>query len=331
MTTLAIIGSGLVGRSLIYTLAKERKGIDKITLFFSDNITLPCTLHSTAIVASRGISSGHSILGDMLVEGFEVFSKHVTADRPSGIENVIQYSGATVDLDHFKKRHPSGVMSAQYLNQEIYLSQESAFMVDPKTYLDWLLKEAREFKQFKIESIEDMVVDIQEGQTIGIKTLNGNHFSFDHVIFACGSYNRFWKNLAPETKLKTSKPSQGSYFEFNDLDWSVPSFSFTLDGDNIIWNHPLKRLFIGSTTSDSVHYLAPLDELRVIYEKLSTHFELKLPPVEKGVVRVGLREKAQKREPYLVQRDNLHFIGGFYKNAFTLALKMSRDLSRQFL
>lgn len=331
MTTLAIIGSGIVGRSLIYSLAKEQKQFEKITLFSSDNMTIPCTLNSTAVAAPRGITSGHSALGDSLVEGMKVFSSHVELDYPKGIQKVLQYNAATTKIDAFKKRYPSAGLHNTFLKTEAWMSTEEGYMIDPATYSSWLLAEAQAMEQYHLELIEDLVIDVQEGERVHLKTLNGRTFSFDKVVFACGSYNRFWKSLAPETKLATSKPAQGSYYEFQDVSWNYPSFSLTVNEDNIIWNAPLRRLFVGATTKDSVHYMAPLKDLKAIYGRLSEMTSLDLPAEERGIVKVGLREKAQKREPYLVQKNNLFFVGGLYKNAFTLSLKMTRDLSHQLL
>lgn len=328
MTTLAIIGSGLVGKSLVYTLAKEQKHFEKITLFSSDNILSPCTLNSTAIAAPRGTSAGLSDLGDLLVDGYKILKDHIELDKPAGVQKIIQYSAATEETEKFLRRYPDAQKEQTFLKERAYMTQEDAYMFDPKTYTDWLLKESR---ISGLEVIDDLVIEVTENERIHLKTLQGRNLAFDKVVFAGGSYNRFWKELAPDTKLKSSKPSQGSYFEFQHVHWDRPSFSLTLDGDNIIWNDPLKRLYIGSTTSDDIHYLPPMHELEEIYQRLSKKVSLSLPNTSEAIVRTGLREKAQKREPYLIQRGHLFFIGGMYKNAFTLALRMTRSLSHQLL
>lgn len=329
MTTLAIIGSGLAGRSLIYALAKEQKQFEKITVFSSDKVTIPCTLNSTAVASLRGTTSGHSPLGDSLVEGFEILSEHVKLDCPRGVEEIIQYSAATEKLDQFKNRFKGAELSSDFLKSPALMAREKAYVFDPQTYLDWLLEEAMSMEQGPLEMIDDLVVEVEEKERIHVKTLNGRNLAFDKVVFACGSYNRFWHRLAPETKLKTSKPAQGSYFEFHSVDWSLPSFSLTLDGDNIVWNRPLKRLYVGSTTTDATHYLPPVQELKEIYQRLQGRTTLELPPMDSGLIRTGLREKAQKREPYLLRNNNIFFFGGLYKNAFTVSLKMARNLSHQ--
>jgi glycine/D-amino acid oxidase-like deaminating enzyme len=331
LTTLAIIGAGILGRSLIYTLAKEQKQFEKITLFDSNTFAFPCTLHSTAIVAPRGLSSGHSPLGDMLMDGFSTFSEHVALDTPEGVQKIIQYTAETEKLDAFKERYKYAKSMTGVLKQETLMARDEAFLIDPETYMDWLMKEARLMEQYHLEVINDLVIDVQENERVHIKTQNGRNLSFDKVIFAGGNYNRFWKNLAPGSKLESSKPVQGSYFEFNQVDWDMDSFSLTLDGDNLIWNKNLKRLLIGSTSLEVPHILPPMNELRDVYERLSGAVSLKLPQMGMGEVKVGLREKARKREPYIVQNGNLFFMGGLYKNGFSLSLKISRTFSYQYL
>lgn len=331
MTTLAIIGSGILGRSLIYTLAKEQKQFEKIVLFYSDTFAFPCTLHSTAIVAPRGVTAGHSALGDEILGGFQVFSEHVKLDQPAGVEVITQYTGATEKLDAFKQRYPAGKMMKDFLQQETYVATEEAFLIDPKTYGDWLLNEALMMRKDHIEVIEDFVTEVSENERIHVKTQNGLNLAFDKIVFAGGNYNRFWRPMAPESKLKTSKPVQGSYFEFNNQNWDRKSFSLTLDGDNFIWNKKLNRMLIGSTSTETNHLLSPESELEEVYERLSKKVSFALPQMGMGVVKVGLREKAQKREPYLVHEGHKFFVGGLYKNGFTLSLKMTRSLSHQLL
>ena len=331
MTSLAIIGSGIAGRSLIYTLAKEHDSFKSITLISSDNITSPCTLNSTAVASLRGITAGHSSLGDSLVEGFHFLSEHVRRDKPHGVEEIIQYSAATIKTENFKSRFQDSQMSDDFLKIEALMAKEEAFLFDPQTYSQWLLENAMSSNRTSVELLNDFVVEIKEGEKIELRTMNGKKLYFDKVVFACGSYNRFWKEMAPETKLNSSKPAQGSYFEFLNVDWKMPSFSLTLDGDNVVWNAPFKRLYIGSTTKDSVHLMPPMKELDLIRERLQEKTTLNLPAVSEGQVKTGLREKAQKREPYIVRKNNVFFFGGLYKNAFTLSLPMSRTLSRQLL
>ncbi len=331
MTTLAIIGGGIMGRSLLYTLAKEENCYSKVCLFSSDNITAPCTLHSTAIAASRGVTIGHSTLGDELVKGFKFFHRHIDIDRPDGVQKIFQYTVATKEIENFRKRYSNATLSSHFLKESSCLATEEAFMIDPQNYLKWLTDKAVNFFADRLSFVEDFVYEVQVGEKIKILTLNGNAFYFDQVVFCCGSYNRFWKNNVPDSRLQTSRPVQGSYLEFTDIFWNHPSFSLTIDGDNIVWNAPFKRLFIGSTSKECSHQLSPQKELYDIYDRLRSQSSLDLPKKELGKIRVGLREKAQKREPYVIFKDRIVFVGGLYKNAFTLSLKIAKEIAHQLL
>ncbi|MFP5386005.1 MAG: FAD-dependent oxidoreductase [Bacteriovoracia bacterium] len=331
MTTLAIIGSGIVGRSLLYTLAKDQKSFDKITLISADNFTFPCTLHSTAIVAPRGVTRGTSPLGDLLCDGYQTFAEHFHQDHPAGVEFIPQISAASEKTDAFKTRYPGATLKKELLKEETLTALEEAFLVDPATYGEWLLQCAQNYYGEKLWRVEDLVVKVERGEKIRLSTLKGNELEFDKVIFAAGTYNRFWKELLPDSLLKTSKSIQGSYLEFNDINVERPSFSLTFNGDNLVWNNSLKRLLVGSTTVETNHVLPDLEELKRIHLRLSESVDFGIPPFHLGVVKTGLREKAKKREPYLIQDGNLIFLGGLYKNGFILSLKVSRSLSHQYL
>lgn len=331
LTSLAIIGSGIAGRSLLYNLSKMPSKFDQITLFSSDQSTLPCTLNSTAIVAGRGVTSGHSELGDLLIEAFNEFKSHVETDRPFGVSKIIQYSGSTEKLENFKKRFPDGKVEKLFLKEECYFHREEAFMIDPKTYSDWLLSEARISLGEKLNLINDLVVEVKNVESVYLKTNGNQAFSFDKVVFATGSYQRFWKDLAPKSSLSTSKPAQGSYYEFNQIELPMESFSLTFNGMNLIWNKDLKRVLVGSTTTDSVHLLAPEAELKSIYFKLQEVLSFSLPDLNLALVKTGLREKAKKREPYLFMEGQCIFIGGLYKNGYSLSIGMTKNLSHRFL
>ncbi len=331
MTTLAIVGSGIAGRSLLYSLAREGRPLEKIVLFSSDDITCPCTFNSNAVAAPRGVTKGHSSLGDLLVEGFAELSEHVRIDRPLGVTPIPQYNAAMENLDVFSKRFPDGSESLEFFREATYTAKEPAFLFDTRTYGDWLLAQARSFYGTRLEEVSELVTEVGDTSPVRLLTLQGREASFDRVVFAGGSYNRFWKSLAPETELATSRPVQGSYLEYQNLSWDHSSFSLTLDGDTVVWNHALRRLFVGSTTEELGHLFPPLGDLRAIHQRLVSRLVLQIPSFEDGVIKVGLREKAKRRAPYVVERGSLVFVGGLYKNAFTVSLKLARDLSRQLL
>lgn len=327
MTTLAIIGAGIVGRSLLYNLAKEQKNFEKITLIYSDKFTPPCTQSSTAVVAPRGITRGHSPLGDLICDGFEAFREHVNLDRPSGVEKITQITVDSEKPAAFKKRYPHASPRPSVLKSVQEVAIDEAFGIDPDLYSDWLLDEAQSTEQYHLECLTDLVVEVEEKERLHLRTLNGRRLAFDHVVFAGGNYNRFWSKLGQDSKLSSSKPVQGSYLEFRNQHFEHDSFSLTLNGDNLIWSKTYRRLLIGSSSEDQGHFLPPRRELRAIHRRLSEAVALELPTFEEGIIRTGLREKASGRAPYAFHKGRLHFIGGLYKNGYSLALHLTKKFT----
>ncbi|MGE3608073.1 MAG: FAD-dependent oxidoreductase [Bacteriovoracaceae bacterium] len=329
MTTLAIIGNGIAARSLIYSLAKAPKQFSRILVFSSKEFANPCSFNSTAIVAPRGVSSGHSSLGDLLVEGIETFAKHFEEDQPHGVQKIIQYTGASEKLDQFKKRYPHGDLRSEIEGIELhsgeYFAEEVAYMVDPTIYLNWLVENSN---NLPLQFLEEFVISVIPGQEIQIKTLNGNEYRADKLVFCTGTYSRFYKQFYQNKKLNSSKPIQGSYMRFENVSLDTPSLSITFNGNNFIFNKELKRVLIGSTTSETNTELPAL-ALTKIYQSLGKLLKIELPDLNKGIIHVGIREKCSKREPYLFSQDNCYFSGGLYKNGYILGLKLAQDLSRQ--
>lgn len=323
LTTLAIIGGGIAGRSLIYALAKEQKSFSRILLFDADSFAQSCSLRSTALVAARGVTTGHSELGDLLVRAFATFSEHVTEEAPAGVFAISQFTAALTKLDQFQGRYPDGefIQSTEHflLTEPTYMAFEPAYMIDPELYLNWLSLHGHPFEQ-----IEDFVVEVSNTPSKMIRTQKGMSYEVDEVIFAGGSHHRFWGEAAPK-----SQPVQGSYLEFEEVNLGAESFSLTLEGDNLIYHAHAQRLLIGSTTDSTHHYLGVEAELALIYDRLCQRLETPLPPLSEAQVRIGLREKGAKRMPYVKRTDAGWWIGGFYKNGYSLGLQLAQELIRQ--
>jgi hypothetical protein len=322
LTTLAIIGGGIAGRSLIYTLAKKKNSFSQVVLFDSDVFAQTCSIRSTAIVAPRGISSGLSALGDQLIKGFDTFHTHVKEMSPAGVFTIKQFSAASFKLDQFKKRYPNGKMVQHVhgfsLEQEMYMHEESAFLVDTQLYLQWLTEQA---SSLPLSLKNDFIISCEQSdQKVELKNNLGDVFVFDQVVFTGGIYNRLWGQS------KAGKSAQGSYFEFLNCELGLESFSLTLDGDNLIYHAHSKKLLIGSTTKDASHHLPDLNDLNDIYKRLKTKLRLSLPEIDKAKMMTGIREKAAQRRPYLIQDGKICWFGGLYKNGFSLSLHLANDL-----
>ncbi len=321
MTTIAIIGGGIAARSLLFVMAKK-SFVSKIIVFYSDSFAFPCSYHSTAIVAPRGVSTGLSSLGDSLFEGFTRFEEHVNNDRPEGVIVDPQFTGAVSKIEAFKRRYPDGEIAssagALQLNEECYIAKESAYLIRPREYLNWLLNEAQ--KNLDITLINSFVTQVKDGT---ITTADGNEFSPDQIIFTAGVQNDLWQEFFPEKK--NTKSAQGCYLEFSGVKLGE-SFSLTLEGDNLIYDAGKETLLLGSTTRESRLELPPEKALFEVYENLSRRVGITLPAFSKGTIRTGLREKGPKREPYLLKNGNCFMLGGYYKNGYRVSLSMAHKL-----
>lgn len=307
-------------------MAKKNIG-EKILVFYSDSFAFPCSLHSTAIVSPRGVSAGHSSLGDSLLEGYRRFSRHVREDSPDGVITVPQYTGAITKLDAFKVRYPGGsersLCGSIELKKSVYIAEEEAFLIRPHDYLDWLLKEAS--KNLDLTVIPQFITEVKDDR---ITTVDGGTHLFDQLVIAGGAQNALWAELFPDKK--NSKSVQGSYLEFHESLGNA-SFSLTLEGDNLIHDSGTGTILIGSTTRESSLHLAPENELREIYSRLAERVTVPLPEFSSGTIKVGLREKASKRESYIVRKGSVSMIGGFYKNGYTLGLHVAENFLKQYL
>ncbi len=308
----------MAGHSLLFALTEIKHPFTKIIHYDAPDFFPSCSLNSTAIVASRGVTSGHSDLGDLLVAGHKTFAEHVKVESPEGVERITQYTGTKNETDQFKRRYPSGesVFKAGdiKLKREFFLAAEDAFEINPPRYLKWLNTFAHSKLNLEVR-----------------RELYKDDSSHEEVIYCAGSINSVWQRSFSDSTLKKTKSAQGAYLEFQNVDYLVSSFSLTLEGHNLIYNKFNKTLLLGSTTHEYNHYLAPVKELEEIYSFMNEHVDLKLPDFSEGFIKVGLREKAPKRLPYILKEGSKYAMGGFYKNGFSLSLEFSRRLCRELL
>ena len=295
-------------------------------VFDSDDFAQTCALRSTAIVAARGVSAGHSDLGDLLMSAFASFTRHFDEDRPAGIFPITQYTGAISKLEQFQKRYPDGevVQSTAHflLKAPTYLAYEDAYMVDPEIYLGWLKDEA-----VGVDWKNEFVTEVRKfDRGFVISTQVGGLYEAQQVVYAGGNYNRFWKPVA-STGVQKAQAVQGAYFEFQDCYLGDESFSLTLEGDNLVYHAHTQKVLIGSTT-ETTHLLIGIERaLHEIYYRLDEVLELALPPLHSGEIKIGLREKAAKRRPYLEHNENGWWFGGLYKSGYSLSIHLAQELA----
>lgn len=331
LARLAIIGGGIVGKSLLFSLAKEkRQKYDSITLYESDALAPACTERSTAIVAARGVLPGLSTLGDNIHQGISFFGQHVKNDHPAGVYPIKQVSSALIKQDAFFRRYQSFTKNSQFqelnFSQELPLFVEDAYYVKPTEYCQWLFNEAQ--KKMNVKVCHDFVTSLdKEGH---IRTLGGESVQYDHVILAGGVKNHLWAGLVDEPKLKKTKSVRGSFLLFQNVSLFNASYSLSIDDLNFIYRKETQELLIGSTSQESRLYgFDEKKDLTKIYDYFKELLLIKLPDISQAQIQIGMREKAPKREPYSGIDGRISYLGGLYKNGFTLGLKMATDVVRQ--
>ncbi len=331
MRTLGIVGGGIVGKSLLFSLAIEnRQKYDRVIIFESEAFAPSCTLRSTAIVAARGVLPGISPLGDLIHQGILAFRDHVKEYAPRGVYPITQINSALTKEDAFYRRYKENFKADKVnnlsFNQELPLFVEQAQYVNAFEYCQWLYEEAQ--KRMDVIRVNDFVTEIN--QELDVKTLNGENFKFDHLILAGSIKNKLWSTLVENPKLTRSKTVKGSFLSFSNVDWGKESYSLSIDDLNCIYRAQSQELLIGATSEQSEIYgTDELNSLVPIYEFFSKVVDRKLPPLPSATLITGMREKSSKREPYLGREGNISYIGGLYKNGFTLSLKMAKSLVSQ--
>jgi len=332
LTTLAIIGNGLASHSFLFQLSLLKKNqFEKILIFEHDSFAPPCSFSTTAVASLRGTKSGLSELGDLIVEGFKDFENLVQAFSPEGVEKAIQYNGMIQCSDQFQRRFDDLKLTNEVqevkLTKDFYLSTEEAFVINPEKYLAWMLKQSRKNLSFDLR--KDFILEVFLDEGWKLKGNSGEVFAADQIVFCGGAYHRFWQTLFPGSILESSKVVPGSYVLFEKIKWEKESFSLTLEGMNLVYRKNDGQLLLGSTSSEGHIYLSKELELKKIYDFFKAHLILEFPEFSGGKVIVGMREKAKKRMPYIYSKEGVHFLGGFYKNGFTVSHLMAKKLIHQ--
>jgi len=331
LRTLGIIGGGIVGKSLLFSLACEhRQKYDRVVIFESEDFAPACTLRTTSIVAARGVLPGIGPLGDSIHQGILDFKDHVKKFAPQGVYPIYQITSAQEKMDYFLRRYKEFSHAQEFrglaFTKELPLYIEDAYYVNPSEYCDWLYQWSAQ--KMNVIHKKDFVVSIDE--ELNVKTHNNETFKFDHLILAGSIKNKLWSSLVTDSKVTRSKPVKGSYLLFKNIDWGNESYSLSMDGLNLIYRAPSHELLIGATSDESELYsLVEKEFLSEAYLYFSNILQRSLPDFKKAEVFTGIREKSSKRQPYLGTEKNVSYIGGLYKNGFTLSLKMARTLVSQ--
>jgi hypothetical protein len=322
--TLSIIGGGLSGLLTAFYLIQERKArslpLPSINVFVSP-LYPSCTLSSTATVALRGTKKGLSPLGDQLVDAFHEVEKFMKETSPHGA-----YEGILTTFNHpmspnFEKISKRYHNHAQNKETHGYISfKEKTFLFSSFQFTAWLYKNLFSHVNF----IQETITSIDKRTLI---SLEGKNYSTDLIVIAAGAYNSL---LTEDDRVKKSVPVAGSYLEFSS-DLGDDSFCHTYNELNYVYLAHEKKILFGSVSQEGFWLSPDLKSLKVRYQEWQDTHLTRLPPFEEATVKIGIREKGRKREPFVfsLNKDkNQWIIGGMYKNGYSLAFLLGKKLAK---
>ena len=352
-----IIGGGISTYVFLDSfLEKVPKG-HRIIHLKGEEMAPSCSLNSTAICCLQGTQKDVSPLGDLLVESYSLASSFFEAEKPDGVVKGKQYNqcelggkNSVLEYERRFKKVDDLKLLGPFANPITPQKGKvwDAYFIDPPVYLKWFSKRIKKkAKDRGISFLElyDFVTGITNDSKEGIllETHSEAFFKADQLILATGAYSKLMKDFLPKQYqvLEKAKVVSGSYLVFDDIDSDIKgdeSFCITYKGHNFIYQHWKKRFLIGGTTdsNDEGALKAPqVVKLKEMYNVGKEELKLPLPPFEKAVKLVGLRQKGVKRMPFWgplgKEGDKIHGIFSLYKNGYTFSFKAASDLCSQII
>jgi glycine/D-amino acid oxidase-like deaminating enzyme len=332
MTRLFVIGEGIAAKALFYALAQRQK-IDKfieIHSAFSDSYAPATSLRSTAIAALRGTQKGFSPLGDELVEAWDFARDIYLRENFLGAEKILHENWIYEDNKLKRFAHlpsmeiPSGVKA--YPKR---ITIEEAWMIEPEKFLASVIKLTQ---IANVRTHTNAVVKIEKtNKEFVVSLLGGEEITVDRIVLASGFWMSWMKEWIIATPLSGMYPVQGSYCQWDEIDWGSESRSISFDGANLIYQAKANRLIIGATTvKKDESFIPATNELKNIYHKIESCWPLDLPAFELAQIITGIRSQTMSRRPWSGEvSPGVFAIGGLYKNGWVSAWKLADELAKR--
>ena len=279
----------MAGSTLACFIREQSPTVRIATLYSSRNE--PCSLHSTGIVSTFGMSPEASLRGEQICASVRKAENFFAKHSPPGVKKVAHFYAGSKKTGR-------------------------CYLVTPKTYLDWLEKKAR-------CEYWDEHVEVVEGNQI--KTASGKIFEGKAIVLASGAYIKKENKILPfHSFVSASSIVKGSYGIFENIDWGDSSFVFSCGKINLIYRCEERKIVIGGT-SDSDGGTSPCSQgIENYYATLSTFFVL--PPFEFIRLGAGLRHRGRKRMPFWGKMaDGVYGILGLYKNGWSLSFLAAEE------
>lgn len=329
MKRVIVIGGGIAGHAVLFSLAQRAKvdRFDAVTLLASDATAPATSLRSTAVAALRGTQSGFSPLGDELVAQWDY--AHALLDRESfaGAERVLHqtlcYSpNTTKRFQHLPKTAPS---LPTKLSPDLVTAEES-WVIDPAVFLSSIRERCL---PLGTRFVDSTVTQLTHSDGVwSVRLHSGEVLAAEQVILASGFWMHWMREYLVGTPLAELIPVQGSYYQWESLELSLPSFSMSLEGTNLIYSAPLKRLILGATSvKNDVSFVPDSSQLSELVEDVSQKLLFEVPSIRRAKVITGIRTQTRSRRPWAGSlAPGLSAIGGLYKNGWVSAWKLADAL-----
>jgi glycine/D-amino acid oxidase-like deaminating enzyme len=332
MTRLFVIGEGIAAKALFYALAQRQK-IDKfseIHVAFSDSYAPATSLRSTAIAALRGTQKGFSPLGNELVEAWDFAHEIYSRENFSGAEKVHHETWIYEEKNLKRFAHlPSLAIPVEVKTPPKRITSEEAWMIEPEKFLSSIINFTI---HSNINTHPNAVVKIEKVKNeFVVSFLGGNQISVDRLVLASGFWMSWMKEWIVASPLSGMYPVQGSYFQWEKIDWGSESRSISFDGANLIYQAKAQRLIIGATTvKKNESFIPAMSELKGIYLKIQSYWPISLPAMEAAEIITGIRSQTMSRRPWSGEvSPGVFAIGGMYKNGWVSAWKLADELAKR--
>lgn len=332
MTRLFVIGEGIAAKALFYALSQRQK-IDKfseIHVAFSDSYAPTTSLRSTAIAALRGTQKGFSPLGDELVEAWEFARAVYLRENFPGAEKVNHETWIYEDNNLKRFAHlPSLAIPAEVKTPPKRITIEEAWMIQPEKFLAAVVNLT---KFSNLQTHPNMVVKIESVKNeFVVSLLGGKQITVDRIVLASGFWMSWMKEWIVASPLSGMYPVQGSYYQWDDVDWGRESRSISFDGANLIYQASAKRLIIGaSSVKKNESFIPASAELKSIYHQIQECSPLEVPKLASASIITGIRAQTLSRRPWSGEvSPGVFAIGGLYKNGWVSAWKLADDLAKR--
>lgn len=320
----AVIGGGVAATSVIHWL-KTLRPLDKIVQYSCENLAPSASLKSTAVAALRGTQRGLSELGDELCDHWEFSDKfYAELNNPGLIEGELE-TWLYEDKDLRRFAHLSESSSVLLKAQRVPLKRvtEKCWLIDPQTFMS-------SFDQSH-EKIEGLITQLTpSGSKWRVHTQNTER-EFDGVLLCTGVWARWMKDFYPQGELESLRPSQGSFYQWNNFTLGERSFALSFSGLNLHYRHDLHSLQLGATTIKDVDSFIPsithLEEIKKVFEQT---LDLKLD-FSQATIHTGIRSILKSRRPFAGKlSENLYGMNGLYKNGWISAWPLAKKLCSTF-